>query len=113
MGSGRLSGEVGLIVSNSIASTVAISSPEPWFPGEHEQWRELSRSALAGPGRDLGSEPELAATHAHVDHGPGHVGVTPLVAADTVELREAQDLGDSVRVDQVFDIDTAPHTQRL
>ena len=70
----------------------------------------LPLSAFACPGLDLGSEPELAAPRTHVDYGSWHVGIAPLVAADGVELGEAEHRGDGGRVDQVVNINAASHS---
>ena len=51
---------------------------------------------------DLGAEPDGGAAVTEGDNRAWHVGISALVAADAVAVRQAEKLGDAVRVDQVL-----------
>ena len=65
------------------------------------------------PPLDLGSQPEHRTTPAQIDYGPRHVGIAGLVRADCVAMREPEDAGNVVGVDEVVDEDAARHEVSL
>jgi hypothetical protein len=54
-------------------------------------------------------EPQLHATLSEVDDRPRHVGVTVLVHADGVRMRQAEHLSCAMRVAQIIDGDRSRH----
>ena len=57
---------------------------------------------MGGPSFDFGSKPEVYAALAEIEYGLRHV-LVPLVALmDRVAVRESQDLGHPLGVNQVF-----------
>ncbi len=63
---------------------------------------------LFRPALELGSQPELDAV-AELDHGSWHVGIPMLVDADGVPVREPEQIGHSMGVNQVVDVDLPAH----
>jgi hypothetical protein len=57
---------------------------------------------LVGPCSDLRAEPELDATLAKVEHRPRHVAVSLLILEHRVPVGKAENLGDTLSVDQVI-----------
>jgi hypothetical protein len=57
------------------------------------------RSSFPTPGFDLWTEPHLATAPAQVDHRSRHLRIATLIEGNRVSLSEAEQLGDSVRVD--------------
>jgi hypothetical protein len=64
---------------------------------------------LLFPRDHLAAKPQLAATLAEVDDGPGHRRVSTLVTRDGVALSEPEQLSYSLRVNDVFSIDEPSH----
>jgi hypothetical protein len=64
---------------------------------------------LDSPGFDVRPEPQLDATIAKVNSGPGHVAVSLLVLADRVGVGEPERRRYATRIDQVFDVDLPTH----
>src|SRR5262245_59821258 len=84
---------------------------DPWSGTARSCWVRLAR-ALGSPFLDLASQPKLAAPLAEVDNGSGHRGIPPLVEGHGVSLREAQELCQFMRVDDVVRVDVPTHDQR-
>lgn len=71
---------------------------------------------LLFPRNYLAAKPQLAATLAEIDDGPGHRWVSTLVPGHSVPLSESEQLSYTLRVNDVFSIDEpshAPSLQRL
>jgi hypothetical protein len=64
---------------------------------------------LLDPSCDLRAEPELDAAFTKVDDRLGHVVVGSLILADGVAVRQAENVGDALSVDQVIDGDLFRH----
>ena len=73
----------------------------------------LPVSAFACPGFDLGSDPELASTRSHVHDRSRHIGVSLLVHAHGVPMRDSKHQRDRLGVDQVSGVDASAHRSRL
>lgn len=61
------------------------------------------------PSLNLGSKPQARSSSAQIEHGTRHVGIAVEVLADSVSMREADDLGDGVRIDQIVEEDATGH----
>jgi hypothetical protein len=73
-------------------------------------WLVNDPTGLPGPTDYFASEPHLAATASKINNGTRHVRVTALIQRHRVALRQAKNLGHSLSVDEVADIDLPRHT---
>lgn len=69
----------------------------------------VSALPLSGPSFDFGTEPKADATGAEFDNGSWHLGVTAQIGRDAVAVREPEDVGDDLRVDEVVAVDPRRH----
>ena len=65
------------------------------------------------PTLNLGTQPELYPSAGKVDYWTRHVVVAGLVLAHCVAVRETEDLGDGLGVDEVVDVDFSSHAPTL
>jgi hypothetical protein len=73
-------------------------------------WTSASSSfEPCGPVLDIWPEPELYAPIAEIHDRARHVLMAPLVEADAVAVRQLQDVGDGLGVDQVLSGDIRTH----
>jgi hypothetical protein len=73
------------------------------------RWASAIAGSLVGPNFEVGSKPELYAALAKVNGRLGHLGVSTLVDADSVRMREAEQFGDAVSIQKVIDFDSPRH----
>ncbi len=81
--------------------------------GSDSAWAAPTRGALlvmSCPSFDLGAQPELRPAAAEIDHRTRHVLVAGLVLAHGVAVRQPKNRGDSLRIDEVINVDFASHT---
>ena len=64
------------------------------------------------PALDLGSEPKLDAALAEVDDRLGHVVVPALVLKNRIAMGQAEDVGDALRVEEIFGGDPGRHLNK-
>ena len=62
---------------------------------------------------DLGPQPQLRSTTRSFDHRPWHVWVTTLIETHALALRQAKDLGNTLRIQQVIGVDKRRHEHSL
>jgi hypothetical protein len=67
------------------------------------------RCLLGRPPLNIRPQPELDTPLPEVDYGPWHVGVASLVEADTVPMRELEDVGDALSIGETVWIDPSTH----
>jgi len=71
-------------------------------------------SGLLGcPPLDLRTEPELDAPLAQIDGRPWHVFVLPLVLEHGVPVRQTEDIGDALGVEEIVCLDLRGHAAIL
>lgn len=68
---------------------------------------------LSCPHFDLGTQPELDAAASEVQDRPWHVGVSMLIHADCVAVRESKQLGHAVRVEKVVEVYMSAHDTQI
>jgi hypothetical protein len=68
---------------------------------------------MSRPSFDLGSEPQLRAAAAEVNHGAGHLVVARLVLADGIAVCKAKELSHALGVNEVVDVDLAAHAMTI
>lgn len=61
------------------------------------------------PDLDVPSGPELATPSSEVDHWAGHVGVTALIERDCVALRETEQLGNTLSINDIVGVNHPSH----
>lgn len=62
-----------------------------------------------GPRANLRFLPEPRPSGSQVHHRPRHVGVSPLVGAHAVAMREAKEIGDALSIDEILGIHPWSH----
>jgi len=67
------------------------------------------RHPLLVPGDDLAAQPQLRASSTSLVDRLGHVYVAPLILVDSIRMREPEQVGDFMRVDEIVDIHLSPH----
>jgi hypothetical protein len=65
------------------------------------------------PPLNLWAQPELQPPAAEIDYRAGHVGVSSLVLAHRVSVREAEDLADGPSIDELVDVDLSSHASSV
>ena len=74
----------------------------------------MAASGLAlGPLFDLRTKPELDAPLPEIEYRLGHIAVSVLVLQHGAAVREPEDLGHALSVDQVLGIDSRRHDLSL
>ena len=68
---------------------------------------------LERPSLDVRVEPELHSPFAEIENGPRHVAIPVLVDAHGVPVSQPKHVGNSLRVDQLFDSNLLGHGYRL
>jgi hypothetical protein len=72
-----------------------------------------SRVAGRDPSLNLWSEPQSRPTRTEIDRGPGHVHVALLIRTDAISMREPEEIGDALGVDEVLSSHPWRHDRRL
>jgi hypothetical protein len=68
---------------------------------------------LERPSLNFRPEPELDSSFAEIENGSRHVGISMLVDAHGVSMGQPKHVGNSLRVDQLFDRNLLGHGNRL
>jgi hypothetical protein len=69
-----------------------------------------SMGSLAGrPPLDVGTQPELDAALTQIDYWLGHIVVPLLVLADGIPVRQAEDVRNTLRVEQILGCNSRCH----
>lgn len=68
---------------------------------------------LGGPLLYLCTEPQLRAAVAEVAHRSRHVGVSVLVDADRIAMSDAEEFGNTVRIQKIVNVHLLSHNMRL
>lgn len=63
------------------------------------------------PAFDLWTKPELDATLPKVNYRLGHIVVPTLILEHGVAMGEAEDIGDALRIEEVFGCDSRGHSR--
>jgi len=81
----------------------------PSFNGSACRTDAAIRCLLGRPPLYVRPQPELDTPLPEVDYRPRHVGVAPLIEADTVPMRELEDVGDALSIGEIVGIDPSTH----
>jgi hypothetical protein len=65
--------------------------------------------AFSSPPVNILSNPQLAPSAAKVNHGTRHVRIAPLIQGNGVSMRQAQNLGHALSINQLTWLDASPH----
>ena len=68
---------------------------------------------LSSPAFDVRPKPELDSALPEIEDGPWHILVALLVLEDGVPVRQTEDFGYTLRIDQVFRSDSRSHELEL
>ncbi len=82
----------------------------------NQSWIRTCPSVSPPPGdplQDLRSQPEPRPTPTEIHHRSRHVGVSLLIGGDRVSVAQAEEIRDTLRIDQVVGVDLRGHVASL